>query len=72
MPWPQAMQSVLCAGCCSRAADQAGLGDGDLTELTTPSWPRNFRMTRPVLTSHRNTWRSPPHDANLQGSEDGP
>ena len=37
-----------------------------LTEFTTPSWPLNFLMVRPVLTSHRKTCLSPPHDANLR------
>lgn len=36
------------------------------TVLMYASWPLNLRMMLPVDTSHRNTWRSPPHEANLQ------
>lgn len=42
--------------------------------MTTPSWPLNFLMVRPVLTSHRKTCLSPPQEANLQRAsmmEDG-
>ena len=37
-----------------------------LTELTMPSWPRNFRNVRPVATSHTKIWRSPPPLTSLQ------
>lgn len=43
------------------------LAAGRRTELMYASWPRNLRMMLPVDTSHRNTWRSPPHEANLPG-----
>lgn len=57
------------AQCCvrpRRLARRAGTPVGGRTELMYASCPRNFRMMLPVDTSHRNTWRSPPHEANLQ------
>ena len=54
-----------------QAGSTAGGLAGRLTALMYASCPRNFRMMFPVDTSHRNTWRSPPPEANLQPASSG-